>query len=383
MILFEKDYLHELLNARENPCLSLYQPTHRRHPENQQDPIRFRNLVKKLERSLLQKYPAETVGELLEPFEVLAKDLDFWKRTLDGLAILRSPSIFRIYGLQRPVPELAIVAETFHTKPLQRYVQTADRFQILGLTLEEVFLFEGNRDALDRIPLPAGVPHNIEEALGSDLTDEHITVATYGGKTAKGVNMVHGHGSRKDEVEVDAERFFRTIDRAVHEHCSQPSGLPLILAALPEHHSLFQTVSHNPFLIKEGIKINPESQSADALRQMAWKILEPDYTGKIEALVEEYHQAVAHQLGSAELKEIAKAAAAGRVGKLLIESGKVIPGKITDHTGEISQTKIDDPEVDDLLDDLAALVINRGGEVTIMPADKMPAPTGAAAIFRY
>lgn len=383
MILFEKEYLNELLSAKEKPCLSLYQPTHRRHPENQQDPIRFRNLVKQLERSLLQKYPAETVGELLEPFEVLTNDLDFWKQTLDGLAILRSPSIFRIYGLQRPVPELAIVAETFHTKPLQRYVQTADRFQVLGLTLQEVFLFEGNRDALDRIPLPAGVPKNIEEALGSDLTEEHITVGTYGGKTAKGVNMVHGHGSKKDEVDVDAERFFRAIDRAIHEHCSKPSGLPLILAALPEHHNLFQTVSHNPLLVKEGIKTNPEAQSEKSLKDMAWKIWEPHYTAKLEALVEEYHQASANELGSAELKEIARAAAAGKVGKLMIEAGKVIPGKITDDSGKISQTRIEDPEVDDLLDDLAALVINRGGEVTIVPGDKMPEPTGAAAIFRY
>ena len=52
--------LTELASVR-SPCLSLYQPTHRRRPENQQDPIRFRNLVKELEASLRQKYPAERV----------------------------------------------------------------------------------------------------------------------------------------------------------------------------------------------------------------------------------------------------------------------------------------------------------------------------------
>jgi hypothetical protein len=39
----------ELLSPHEPPCLSLYQPTHRRHPENQHDPIRFRNLVREME----------------------------------------------------------------------------------------------------------------------------------------------------------------------------------------------------------------------------------------------------------------------------------------------------------------------------------------------
>ena len=54
--------LAELLADREPPFLSLYQPTHRAYPENQQDPIRFRNLVKELETSLRRKYSAVENG---------------------------------------------------------------------------------------------------------------------------------------------------------------------------------------------------------------------------------------------------------------------------------------------------------------------------------
>jgi hypothetical protein len=38
--------LAAFLEDQKNPCLSLYQPTHRRHPENLQDPIRYKNLLK-------------------------------------------------------------------------------------------------------------------------------------------------------------------------------------------------------------------------------------------------------------------------------------------------------------------------------------------------
>jgi hypothetical protein len=41
--------LAELASVHRPPCLSPYQPMHRHRPENQQDPIRFRNLLKKLE----------------------------------------------------------------------------------------------------------------------------------------------------------------------------------------------------------------------------------------------------------------------------------------------------------------------------------------------
>ena len=49
------DHLREVRAPQEPPCVSLYQPTHRHHPDNKQDPIRFRNLVDGAEASLRQK----------------------------------------------------------------------------------------------------------------------------------------------------------------------------------------------------------------------------------------------------------------------------------------------------------------------------------------
>jgi hypothetical protein len=65
--------------------------------------------------------------------------------------------------------------------------------------------------------------------------------------------MHHGHGSKKDEVDKDAERFFRVIAGTIYENYSKPTGWPLILAALPEHHSLFQKLSKNPLLLQKAL----------------------------------------------------------------------------------------------------------------------------------
>jgi hypothetical protein len=75
--------LSELTSVHASPCLSLYQPTHRRRSDNQQDPIMFRNLVKVLEASLREHKPAKDARALLEPFEGLAQDREFWNHTLD------------------------------------------------------------------------------------------------------------------------------------------------------------------------------------------------------------------------------------------------------------------------------------------------------------
>ncbi|MEO7200914.1 MAG: hypothetical protein ABIY56_11955, partial [Dokdonella sp.] len=169
MDLLANDYPDVILAEHAAPCLSLYQPTHRQHPENLQDPIRFGNLVKRVTQSLQKKYPKRDAAPLLAPLHALAKDSRFWNQTLDGLAVLVAPDFFRVYRLQRPVAELAVVADSFHTKPLLRLVQSADRYQVLGLNRHEIRLFEGNRDSLDEIELASAVPRTFTDALDRDV----------------------------------------------------------------------------------------------------------------------------------------------------------------------------------------------------------------------
>jgi hypothetical protein len=350
--------LAELASVHQTPCLSLYQPTHRRRPENQQDPIRFRNLVKELETSLLREVPAVETRPLLEPFEALAHDHDFWNGTLDGLAVLGGPGLFRVFRLQRPVAELAVVADSFHTKPLRRFLQSDDRYQVLGLSLQKIRLFEGNRDALDEIDPAPGVPRTITEALGGELTEPQQSVGPYGGVGGQHTAIHHGHGGKKDQVDLDAERFFRAVDRAVFEHHSRPSGLPLILAALPEHHHLFHQVSHNPSLMAEGLTANPDALSMDELRERAWQVFQPHYQARLAALTEDFSGAKANGLGSDDLGQVAQAAAGGRVATLLIESDRLIPGRLDAATGGVEAADPSNPQLDDLLDDLG----RAGGE---------------------
>jgi hypothetical protein len=375
--------LAELASAQQPPCLSLYQPTHRHRPENQQDPIRFRNLVKELEASLGQKYPAVEVRLLLKPFETLAHDDTFWNHTLDGLAVLGGLALFRVFRLQRTVAELAIVADSFHTKPLRRFLQSVGRYQILGLSLGKIQLFEGNRDALDEIDPAPGVPRTSTAVLGDEPTESHMTVASYGGVGQGSAPMHHGDGGKQDAVQVDAERFFRAVDRAVLEHHSRPSGLPLILAALPEHHHLFHRVSHNPFLLAEGLSVNPDTLPIDELRERAWQVIEPQYQAGLVKLADEFAVAKSNGLGSDDLAEVAQAAAAGRVATLLIESDRMIGGRLDGATGRIDVADLRNPRVDDLLDDLGELVGKMGGRVVVLPAERMPGRTGLAATYRY
>src|SRR5665647_2582055 len=177
MELLTKELIQELLAVNQAPCLSLYMPTHQRHPENLQDNILFKNLVQQMEESLMQKYSTVEVKKYLEPVKALVNDNNIWDYTLDGLAVFSAKGIFKVVGLHKSVEELAIVADSFHTKPLRQYLQSVDNYHVLCLTLHDIRLFEGNRHSLTEVELTTDTPKTITEALGDELTDKHTTVA--------------------------------------------------------------------------------------------------------------------------------------------------------------------------------------------------------------
>lgn len=306
--------------------------------------------------SLLEKHPSAEARQLLEPFAAFAHDRAFWSHTLDGLAVLGGPGVFHVFRLQRPVDELAVVADSFHTKPLRRFLQSVDRYHVLELSRHHIRLSEGNRDALDEIDLAPGVPRTIEDALGEELTEPHQKVSSHGG-VGQGHNpMHHSSGGKKDEVGLDAERFFDAMDRSVLEQHSRPAGLPLILAALPEHHQLFREVSHNPFLVADGVTINPASLPIEELWVLAWQAVEPRYQARLATLVEDFEQARSKQMGSDDPTQVAEAAVNGRVATLLIEADRQLASGLDRATGRIESADLSHPKIDDLLDDLGEMV---------------------------
>lgn len=380
-----KDLIKQLLETELTPCLSLYMPAHRSHPENQQDPIRFKNLVKQLEESLLQKYSNAEVQEFIAPLWALADDKEFWNHASVGIGVFSGSGFFKTVGLPIEVAELAVVADSFHTKPLRKYLQSTDRYHVLGLSLHEIHLYEGNRHSLVEVDFHADITQLREDLTGDDDTKEkHLTVASYGGTGGEGSGMRHGHGGYKEEVDKDTERFFRSVAAEIAEFYSKPTGWPLILAALPEHHSLFRQVNKNPLLLDEGIAINPDTQTNKQLIEKAWEIMKPVYHQKLDDLAGRFMQAQGNDKGSDDYKKIAVAAIEGRVETLIIESDRIIPVRITNLvTGNTQKKDIENPKVDDLLDDMGELVLKMGGQVMVFPVNKMPTETGMAAIFHY
>jgi hypothetical protein len=245
-------------------------------------------------------------------------------------------------------------------------------------------MYQGNRYVVDEIVMAPSVPRTIEDALGEHVTLSGIHMqgsSGLGRPGFPGAGAIHGHGSKADEPRLDTERFFRVIDRAVLEAHSKPSELPLILAALPEHQGVFRGVSRNAWLLEDGIPKHPRSLAAEELCTAAWRVMEPRYHKRLQALLDAYHAAKARGLATDDLTHAVEFATDGRVGTLLLEADRRIPGHVEGRMPRRADG--DEPGIGDILDDLAERVLKTGGQVVVAPLGSMPTDKGLAATFRY
>lgn len=177
---------------------------------------------------------------------------------------------------------------------------------MLCLGLHGGKLFEGNRDALDAVDVSA--------VISTPMRHEP-------------------RQSHKDTDHADLLAYLRPIGTAVPEQHSKPSGLPLLLVALPEMQHAFREASRNPQPFEAGVAISPESLDLEALRTRAWQQFEPHYVARLGQLVGSFEAARAKGLGANLMDDVAAAAVAGRIATLLVEADREIPGRLDAATG--------------------------------------------------
>jgi hypothetical protein len=390
--------LELLVDVQESPCVTIYMPTERPFPDSKQNAVRYRNLVDEVDTQLRGKLPSRELQRLMEILEEPDEPLG-WSHRQGGLAVFASPSIFRYFDLPRKTPERLVIADSFHIRPLLRVVQSADRFHVLCLQATTAAVFEGNRDGLLRIEDP-GFPLTIGEALEAEIVVQGREPAYAGvadrrsGPAPRGTDVLHKYAES-----TEVEQFFHVVDRGMLAKLSKPSNLPMLLAALPQHQTLFCSLSSNQHLQGRGIELNPAALKEQELLAKAWECVAPVYLEKLRQIINSYRAAQAHGQGTDDLDEAARSAQAGKIGTLLVEADRVIPGRILPSGGGIARSPAGNgtagnglagnvsagngPLTEDLLDDIAKLTLRTKGTVVAVPAEQMPSPTGVAAIYRY
>lgn len=383
---FGRDELKELLAVQDVPTASIYLETERSSGA-EANRLRFRAALEQAEEELSESVSQDQVDQALDPFRAyLNVEQDFWTYQADGLAAFASPEIHRMYRLPVSFEDLVVVAPTFHTRPLMEYLQAPDRYWVLSISQKEVRLWQGTRSGLTPVDL-AGVPRSLQEALGYEFERDELQFhspkqgGTPGGQGA----IFHGHGVGKDDAKSELKRFFRKVDDGVRELLADEIG-PVILAAVDYYHPLYHEVSRLENLTDEGVTGNVSNWDAPRLHDAAWPVVRETVLEKIGGALQLWENAYGNGKGEADLASVSRLAVAGRIRLLLTEHGRNAWGRFDRNTGEMELIREGGedpgPEAVDLLDEVAEVVMEKGGRSLILSGERMPTETGVAAILR-
>jgi len=371
------EFPHPMMEKGKRPVISIYVDTHIKKPDRLENPIRFKNLVKEAQASLKDK-EFKGFRDLFSLFKEMEEDALFWEGATESMAILGDEEECIVYKLPVNVKSLAIVSDSYYIKPILRSFQSYGHYHVLGLNWDNFILFEADQYGIYPIPVDEK-DATMEGVLGTEKTAPHLSVASIGGDQS----MYHGHGGAKDERKVDQEKFFRHVDAFVLEQFSKLHKTPLILVSPDEHQGEFRKLTKNNYLIEAGIKIDVDSLDKKSLYEKVQDVMQELFKKELKERMDNFSEAHAKDLGSDDRVQIGRAIAEGRVATLYLEESKVHPGLFDASLGTIVQGKIADPRVGDVYDDMAEVVLSRGGEVLILEKEHMPTERDIAAVYRY
>jgi len=382
----QEDFL-ELIDRPAAPSVSIYLATRRAGKETLQNPIRFKNLIRRVEERIrndriLERAEAE---ELLGPARALIDDTPFWQHQSEGLAFFLAPGFLRRHRVPISFRELATVNDHFHVKPLLRLVACDGRFYVLSLDRKNVRLFESTRFATEEVDL-GETPTSFLEVVGHEVEPQHLQWHTRtGSPNAPGARpaVFHGYGEGEDDVEPEIRKFLARVDEGIRRILGA-SETPLLLAGPDPLPALFRSATSYPHLVERDLRVHTTDMKPDELRDRAWELVEPVLTREQRDAARRFHDRNGTGLASGNLEEILPATIDGRVDTLFVARGRYRWGTWDEGRRRIGYREDPAEGARDLLDYAAAQTILKSGRVWVVDPEQVPAPgSPIAAVFRY
>jgi hypothetical protein len=345
------------------PSVSILLPTFRTAPDNRQDPIRVKNLIKQAEGRLSKEFSKRDYRALMVKIEKLKSSIDY-QHALDGLALFASEDFTGVYYLPFPIKERVVIDRTFATKDLVFAYNRSPKYWVLSLSEKSTRLYSAIREHLSEVNT-GGFPLIMEGISGTE-------------------SLPGGYGIEKSSyLDEKRKNFIREVGKSLNKVAGFESD-PLVLAGVVRLAAFFNEVYDHPETIIGTLTGNFDGVPISELAVPARELMKEYQTRRRAQLLDELGKTAAAEKRAAGIDACWKAAREGRIDKLLVEEDYAYPAMLGADGGLIP---IDDPAlpgaIDDAVDELIETVIAKGGNVFFMNRGRLADYRAIAAVLRY
>lgn len=370
----------KLVGEAENPSVSIYLPTHVKGEEVQQDPIRFKNLLKKAERQLKEHEVNQTkIDALLEkPRQLLDKPM-FWQHADKGLAVFITGNLFEYYRVPLNFKAQVMVEDHFLITPLLPMTTLDGTYCILTLSQKEMRLLKCTRDSVEPIILE-DTPTSLKEFEKYDVYEEHLQ--HHSGQGTKSRAIFHGQGGAEDTDTQKLINYLKTVENEVTSILKKRND-PLVLAGVEQAVAEYRKVNKYSRLMNEAITTNPDPLSDEEVNKKGWKIIKSHFLQEMYNDMNRFADLTGSEKQSDNLSQVVEASYYGKVDSLFVPIGEQSWGWFDEERDTVHHSAEQQNGEHDLINMAAIKTLSQGGSVYALEKDEMPRKSSIAAIFRY
>ncbi len=353
--------LKKLKEVISDSCLTIILNTHRTRPDNKQDSLTLKNLIKEAEERIFAGQSKRDAVNLVQRLHELETKIDH-HHNLESLILFVNESIAEYTRLPISVENRVVLDHTFATRDLVRALHTESSYYILVLSQQKTRLIEAFND---KVVSEIGDPFPIENTQFDSVTRAELA-----------------NGNRKNNLIAE---YFNGIDKAVNT-IRRDHPLPvLICTEQGNYHEYLKIVDQKESFFDTYLNKNRVEEKAHHIVSDAWEIVK-DYTrAQHITRKKELVKAVSSGKFLSDVNDIWRAILEGRVQTLFIEQGLFQPGLMNGHTITlVSENDRSGKEVvDDIFDEMILSNMNYGGDTVFLPKGELTDFNGFGAITRY
>jgi len=371
-----------LLEEESDVCVSIYMPTVKSGPEIQQNPIKFKNALRKAEKALQERVDHKRAEKMLAPAEKLLEETRFWNQQSLGLAVHLSDGFFHTYRLAIPVQDLITIGKRFHLKPMLALLDMRARFYVLVLSQNLIQLLDCTPYSVSPMEVPS-MPHDIADALREE-SEKQLQFHT-GTGSAKGGRAAafHGQGAGKDARKDKLLRYFRTVNSHL-EKVLKNQDAPLVLACVDYLFPIYQEANTYARLYSEALTGNFEEERSENVKDQAWELVKPHFQKYQEEALREFRELAHTERTSEDLRKILPASFEGRVQALFVNVGEYMWGQYDPVENQVVLHESKESGDEDLMNLAATETLRKGGSVHVVTRDEISVSGKLVfAVFRY
>lgn len=368
-----KETFKTLRGQTGNPAVSVFIPTHRTFPDNEQDAIALKNQLKIVEERVTNEYDKRVAASVMEKIHAQTDELDH-NYNLDTLAVFATPESAQVVRLPFDAAERVIIGEKFATRDLMRNLSEGVGYYVLVVTPEKARLIEGVNNRLAK------------EIKGGSERQQTMSELTFpiNNSTLPNNSKADRTGSSDDDMYL--KEFFNRVDKSLQELYNK-SPLPVILVGDSHNIGFYEKVCDRPDMIigkVDNLTYLNDSKPEDIIAGVQ-DIVEQKRQTRYETAKGDLEKARNEKMVRTDLQQIYRSAFEGNAVTLLVRQGHSVPAKIDEkaQTLQVQDDATAEGVTDDAVSEIIELVSHNGGEVVFVPTEQMDEKEPIALITRY